>query len=104
MIASCSLDNTVVIWSIQEKKAIMTIEENKGFIKGIAWDPIGKYIATHSSQAVRLWRIENWTEEHEITSPFSKLDESMFYKLEYANQIFISKMKNINIIFIFCEK
>lgn len=83
LVASCSIDNSVFIWNVQENRSVKKIEEGQGFIKGVAWDPIGKYIATHSVNAVRLWKVENWSLASEIKVPFEKsLDEAMSYGLE----------------------
>ena len=82
MVASSSVDNTVVVWNPKENRVVKVIEEQKGSIKGIAWDPIGKYIATHTGTAVRLWRVENWTVEHVIKEPFANLEETLFLKIE----------------------
>ena len=82
MVAASSIDNTVVVWNVQDQRVVKVLEENKGAIKGIAWDPIGKYIATHTSRAVSLWRVENWTLEHTISRHFSKVESSLFLKIE----------------------
>jgi len=65
---------------------ITTITGHTGFVKGIAWDPIGKYLATQSDDnSVRIWRVENWEQIREISAPFeSSLSQShsLFSRLE----------------------
>ena len=42
-------------------------------MKGLAWDPVGKYIASQSDdKSVRVWRTTDWKEEKQITQPFKK--------------------------------
>jgi protein HIRA/HIR1 len=71
-LASCSVDNSIVIWNARElpqKFAVVT--GHKGLVKGITWDPVGKYLASQSDdRSVRIWRTSDWTEEKVITKPF----------------------------------
>lgn len=50
MLASASLDNSVILWNVQKgKKHAMLSDYVKGFPQGVTWDPTNKYVATISS-------------------------------------------------------
>ena len=71
-LASCSVDNTIVIWNARElPQKLSTVTGHKGLVKGVTWDPVGKYLASQSDdKSVRIWRTSDWTEEKVITEPF----------------------------------
>ena len=48
MIMSGSIDNTVRIWDIKGNKCIHVISDHSHFVQGVAWDPLGKYLASQS--------------------------------------------------------
>ena len=71
-LASCSIDNTIVVWnarSFPQKCTVIT--GHRGLVKGLTWDPVGKYLASQSDdKTVRIWRMSDWKEEKEISAPF----------------------------------
>ena len=73
-LASCSVDNTIIIWNARElPQKLTTVAGHKGLVKGITWDPVGKYLASQSDdRSVRIWRTSDWTEEKVITEPFRR--------------------------------
>lgn len=73
-LASCSVDNTILIWNARQlPQKLSTLTGHKGLVKGITWDPVGKYLASQSDdRSVRIWRTGDWTEEKVITEPFHK--------------------------------
>ena len=44
----CSLDNNIIIWDPAKGQRLHTLEGHNSYVKGIAWDPIGKYLASQS--------------------------------------------------------
>lgn len=47
-------------------------------VKGITWDPIGKYIASQSvDKTLRIWRTSDWTTEHVVKEPFVDVSNYM---------------------------
>lgn len=52
MMASASVDNTVIIWDVSKGQKISIFNEHKSYVQGVTWDPLGQYIATLSCDRV----------------------------------------------------
>ncbi len=58
-LATCSLDNTIIIWNPATAQKVATLEGHESYVKGVAWDPVGKYLASQSDdKSLRIWRVE----------------------------------------------
>uniref|UniRef100_A0A670JJD5 Protein HIRA n=1 Tax=Podarcis muralis TaxID=64176 RepID=A0A670JJD5_PODMU len=58
-LASCSVDNTVVIWNaVKFPEILATLKGHSGLVKGLTWDPV--------------WRTMDWQLETSITKPFDE--------------------------------
>ena len=73
-LASCSVDNSVIIWNAKELPQKLTVlSGHRGLVKGVTWDPVGKYVASQSDDhSVRIWRVSDWKEVKSVTEPFKK--------------------------------
>ncbi|XP_018097934.1 protein HIRA-like isoform X3 [Xenopus laevis] len=73
-LASCSVDNTVVIWNaLKFPEIISTLRGHSGLVKGLTWDPVGKYIASQADdRSIKVWRTVDWQLETSITKPFDE--------------------------------
>lgn len=73
-LASCSVDNTIIIWDIQALPAIVSVlKGHTGLVKGVAWDPVGKFMASQSDdRSVKIWKSSDWTNQCTITEPFAE--------------------------------
>ncbi|NWT01958.1 HIRA protein, partial [Mionectes macconnelli] len=73
-LASCSVDNTVVIWNaVKFPEILATLKGHSGLVKGLTWDPVGKYIASQADdQSLKVWRTMDWQLETSITKPFDE--------------------------------
>ncbi|XP_063310532.1 protein HIRA [Pelobates fuscus] len=73
-LASCSVDNTVVIWNaLKFPEIIATLRGHSGLVKGLTWDPVGKYIASQADdRSLKVWRTMDWQLETSITKPFDE--------------------------------
>ncbi|GFU35751.1 protein HIRA [Nephila pilipes] len=71
-LASCSVDNTIVIWNtLKWQEIIAVLKGHSGLVKGVSWDPVGKYIASQSDdKTLRVWRTHDWQQEAVVTEPF----------------------------------
>ncbi|XP_013116021.1 protein HIRA homolog [Stomoxys calcitrans] len=73
-LASCSVDNTIIIWDVQNFPVIITtLRGHTGLVKGVAWDPVCKYLASQSDdRSVKIWKTRDWTCSSTITEPFQE--------------------------------
>ncbi|GIY07833.1 protein HIRA [Caerostris darwini] len=71
-LASCSVDNTIVVWNtLKWQEIIAVLKGHSGLVKGVSWDPVGKYIASQSDdKTLRVWRTHDWQQEAIVTEPF----------------------------------
>lgn len=51
---SGSVDNTAIVWDVQKGSKTL-ITDHKGFVQGVAWDPLNKFLATLSTD--RFFRL-----------------------------------------------
>ncbi|XP_076007059.1 protein HIRA isoform X2 [Genypterus blacodes] len=73
-LASCSVDNTIVIWNARKFPEMVTcLRGHTGLVKGLTWDPVGKYVASQADDhSLKVWRTLDWQLEANITKPFSE--------------------------------
>ena len=71
MVASCSLDNLVIVWDPVTGQRLHTLRGHTSFVKGVSWDPIGKYLASQSDdKSCIVWRVDDWSVVTKITEPY----------------------------------
>ncbi|RZF48302.1 hypothetical protein LSTR_LSTR010265 [Laodelphax striatellus] len=46
---SGSVDNTALVWDVKKGHMLYILRDHKSFVQGVAWDPLGQYVATNSS-------------------------------------------------------
>ncbi|XP_068087033.1 protein HIRA [Anabrus simplex] len=73
-LASCSVDNTVIVWNaLKMPEMVAVLKGHSGLVKGVAWDPVGKYIASQSDdKTLRVWRTADWQQDSVIHEPFEE--------------------------------
>lgn len=52
---SGSIDNTAMVWDVLKGKSLSILSDHKGFVQGVAWDPLNQYLATLSTD--RYFRV-----------------------------------------------
>ncbi|ESW31824.1 hypothetical protein PHAVU_002G271200 [Phaseolus vulgaris] len=48
-IISGSVDNSCIIWDVNKGTNLQTLETHAHYVQGVAWDPLGKYVSSLSS-------------------------------------------------------
>ncbi|CAH2232982.1 jg8298 [Pararge aegeria aegeria] len=73
-LASCSVDNTIIIWNAEKfPEMVCVLNGHTGLVKGVAWDPVGKFLASQSDdKSLRVWKTADWSQETIITEPFEE--------------------------------
>ncbi|KAG8234852.1 hypothetical protein J437_LFUL014701 [Ladona fulva] len=73
-LATCSVDNTVIIWNaLNLPEMVAVLKGHSGMVKGLAWDPVGKFVASQSDdKTLRIWRTADWKEDTVISEPFEE--------------------------------
>ncbi|KAG6438548.1 hypothetical protein O3G_MSEX000058 [Manduca sexta] len=71
-LASCSVDNTIIIWNGEKfPEMVVVLNGHTGLVKGVTWDPVGKYLASQSDdKSLRVWKTADWAQETVIKEPF----------------------------------
>eukprot|EP00742_Colponemidia_sp_Colp-10_P013504 GILJ01015253.1.p1 GENE.GILJ01015253.1~~GILJ01015253.1.p1 ORF type:complete len:964 (-),score=158.74 GILJ01015253.1:236-2866(-) len=70
-VASCSVDNKIIVWDVTHLAAVRTLHGHTNWIKGLTWDPVGKYLASQSDdKSVIIWRVSDWQIEARIEEPY----------------------------------
>ncbi|EUB56732.1 hypothetical protein EGR_08460 [Echinococcus granulosus] len=92
-LASASVDNTVVIWGHspnnekqQPFQFVAVLRGHRGPVKGVAWDPAGRYLATQADDiGVRVWRTADWQPESKVSTPFTNAaDQAEVTRLSWS--------------------
>lgn len=78
------------MWSLTHADgAPKELRGHNGMVKGVSWDPAGKYLATQGDggeeQSVVIWRVRDWKMESKTQKPFKQApDETMFLRLSWS--------------------
>mmetsp|Transcript_10165 Transcript_10165/g.30783 ORF Transcript_10165/g.30783 Transcript_10165/m.30783 type:complete len:621 (-) Transcript_10165:1580-3442(-) len=89
-LASCSIDNKVLVWSTRSITVMMTpvrvLTGHSNWVKGVAWDPTGRFLASASEdRLVNIWRSQDWGLEAVISAPFKDVSaQTLFLRLSWS--------------------
>jgi protein HIRA/HIR1 len=79
LLATCSIDNTVRVWRINESSLrqlrlntpLVVLKGHTSWVRGLCWDPVGKYLAsTSDDNSMIVWRTSDWKQEVVVDDPF----------------------------------
>ncbi len=64
----------VIVWNGEKlPEMVTTLRAHNGLVKGVAFDPVGRFLATHSDdRTLRVWRLSDWKEERCAWEPFAE--------------------------------
>eukprot|EP00903_Cladosiphon_okamuranus_P014287 g13270.t1 len=103
MLVSCSIDNKVIVWRLPTADGeegrpssststakilnpFQTLEQHTSFVKGVAWDPIGRFVASIGAEnRLLVWRVGgNWDVEATVSEPFEDCDDTLVRRLSWS--------------------
>ncbi|KAJ2738870.1 HIR complex subunit [Coemansia sp. Cherry 401B] len=81
-LATCGLDNRVLVWDARRGFArVATLDAHTGFVKGVTFDPAGKYLASQSDdKTLRIWRTSDWAPAATVDAPFADNIFSTYFR------------------------
>ncbi|KAL1500118.1 hypothetical protein AB1Y20_012791 [Prymnesium parvum] len=89
-VASVSVDNSVRIWQLSGAagaaggpQAVQhrVLQGHCSWVKGVAWDPIGRYVASHGDdKSVAVWKVRDWSEAARVTTPFERSSNKTLFR------------------------
>lgn len=84
-LASCSVDNKVIIWDVLSQTKKTELLGHETIVKGVAWDPIGRFLVSQTSSEVIVWETSGWKLCKRITGPFKEgSSDSLFLRPDWA--------------------
>lgn len=81
LLVSTGVDSTVVIWSGTTFEKRKELTSHASSVKGITFDPAGKYFATASDdRTLKIWRTNDFLCEATISQPFQNSPISTYFR------------------------
>eukprot|EP00741_Cyanophora_paradoxa_P018977 tig00021108_g18320.t1 len=91
-IATASFDSTVIVWDAERftqlaqlgssnPEAVPATVGHTGWVQGLAWDPLGKYLASQGAdKTVIVWRSADWSAHEHVRKPFRNAIGSILFR------------------------
>lgn len=77
MEAAFGLCSDIIELFTVSSEMVTCLRGHTGLVKGLTWDPVGKYIASQADDhSLKVWRTVDWQMEANITKPFNEVRRS----------------------------
>ncbi|XP_011173368.1 chromatin assembly factor 1 subunit B [Solenopsis invicta] len=86
---SGSVDNTAILWDVQKGCKTAILQDHKGFVQGVSWDPCNQYVCTISTDrycrliSVATKKVVQRVYKSKIPTPSGSSLERKFVRLFY---------------------
>ena len=84
MLVSCSLNHELFVWSVARDEHPTTplarLVGHTTMIKGVAWDPINRYIASATPSELKVWRVADWQLEATLEDAFDASHDTTYFR------------------------
>eukprot|EP00879_Flechtneria_rotunda_P030193 GHRR01032794.1.p1 GENE.GHRR01032794.1~~GHRR01032794.1.p1 ORF type:complete len:226 (+),score=42.48 GHRR01032794.1:270-947(+) len=82
-LATCSMDGSILIHAVSPEgqgSLVHSIrQQHHGWVKAVAFDPVGRYLASQGRNGVKVWDLSReWALAGHIEEPFHKAPEAAF--------------------------
>ncbi|EPX71142.1 hira protein [Schizosaccharomyces octosporus yFS286] len=81
LFVSVGLDSSIIVWNGTTFERLKRIEAHQSHVKGITFDPAGRYFATESDdRTIKVWRVSDFALEKTISEPFNNSPLSTYFR------------------------
>lgn len=79
LLASCSVDNFVIVYDLKKERIVKRLQL-KSMVKGMSWDPIGRFLVAQTENSFTIFQTSDWTLVREVTDIFRRQSSPMFLR------------------------